>query len=554
MKIKHLISEAPLPPGKRVGINLKIERFDDLRRKLFQYEQSIQSANNMTVPPEVLQQLEDMKAKIRDSVQKLHAEIAEKEEASTTKGVPKSIYKFLQGVEKNCSEIMKIYKNMNRGYDAKFLYRGSSNSQDAIYGKPFEARKAKDSNQELSDYLNQVINDSGLRARRDNAIFVTGDQGQASGYAKPGTYIIFPKDGFAFTWSPNEKDLVFNNRKALEFIDDDIITQIRSAIKENWESVKKFFPHRYDDSLSDFFSSYEIQSDYPGFQSAVREKLISSDFAKYTDGISSLLNIEKVKEYFGFSDQNLAKAIRSKHEIYVDGYYYGLRHTHQDHLLAYLKQMEKPPSENDDLNAMPDLEDLVIGGTDVFTVISGQYEGMSGTVDYVYYSDDKVELKTNYGMHIMVKHDELKPGGSMTTPPPPQLKVDDQVEIVIGPNKGKKGKVNFVNDAGTKADILFDGDDFSSYTPTHMLKKIESSEEPSDSTDYDKNLEPIDDDNKIGAFDLNDPKIESLINNSKEAGYVTYTQLSDILPDNVQFQDIENFLTYLAKLNIEVKD
>jgi hypothetical protein len=61
---------------------------------------------------------------------------------------------------------------------------------------------------EVQEMIDGWMKENGFKALRSNSFFVTGDYEQAMKYGN--VYVIFPKDGFYYTWFEGTKDL-FNH-------------------------------------------------------------------------------------------------------------------------------------------------------------------------------------------------------------------------------------------------------------------------------------------------------------------------------------------------------
>lgn len=107
----------------------------------------------------------------------------------------------LKLISSECSEALQTYRSLNQ-----MLYRGMKTESNVAWfeGMPRENRKATDTSKASHALLNKMFEIAGIKARRDNSIFVSSDLDQASEYGD--IYIIFPKDGFDFSWSPKYKD------------------------------------------------------------------------------------------------------------------------------------------------------------------------------------------------------------------------------------------------------------------------------------------------------------------------------------------------------------
>lgn len=100
----------------------------------------------------------------------------------------------------NCSESIAAMKQAG-----SFLYRGLTADYDIFLGKPRNNRKAMDSDKDVQKEVDKLFIMSGFTALRSNSIFCSGRLGVAKSYGH--AFIIFPINGFTFTWSPKITDL-----------------------------------------------------------------------------------------------------------------------------------------------------------------------------------------------------------------------------------------------------------------------------------------------------------------------------------------------------------
>lgn len=119
----------------------------------------------------------------------------------------KKILGKLEKVEKDCSQILKVYKKAG-----KVLWRGSQSL--FRYGffsglQKFKSRKHRHP-MDTSLFVHKILDDMfeekfGWKARSENSVFVTGHENLARDFGE--TYIFLPFDGFEFIWSPKITDL-----------------------------------------------------------------------------------------------------------------------------------------------------------------------------------------------------------------------------------------------------------------------------------------------------------------------------------------------------------
>lgn len=251
---------------------------------------------------------------------------------------------LIKFIKKNCSEFLKIATKANA-----FLYRGfggsfSDTHKRAFIGMPRENRKPKDSYQNLQDQLDEYLTEKGFTALRSNSLFVTGSKTATSTYGS--MYVIFPLNGYKFTWSQVEDDLILNDSynydkpkwpKAIDALSDKIWDridylelklesatkpetklQLRKAIKllsrfetkvhnltmsaksttvkSNWDKVKKEIAELKKNNIK-----------IPGVNYTIFNKLSELSYNKFDD--------------LKFDCKDLVRAIKKKHEIYLYGQY-----------------------------------------------------------------------------------------------------------------------------------------------------------------------------------------------------------------------------------------
>ena len=323
---------------------------------------------------------------------------------------------FVDLIQKNCSVALKVMQSTN-----SFLYRGikynsnnvprafrgtasgikynSNNVPWAFRGTARSSRPPTDTRPESQRLFDAYLEAAGFGARRSNSIFCSGSLGQCLGYGL--VYMVFPLDGFNFTYSSKYHDLYTNlfshmlpgptnfiNKFAGSSVDSapaiklkEVITRINSVIDQISErlpsrSTLLFFnaTHLIDGALFD-----DIDNPTAGLSKVTKQKINSFISAMNTcltemtahniqvDKFHSLLTVfvNALKEYVTdfskysmknfitpppklanevirglhkFDDKNFAAALKSKHEIIVQGEYYAFaKFTYRDSLSKLLK-------------------------------------------------------------------------------------------------------------------------------------------------------------------------------------------------------------------------
>jgi transcription antitermination factor NusG len=426
MRLRKLF-EAQIQPGQRKGFSLQLKRIEDIQLKVAGIQSTISQLGGVDVPDVLKKQMEDLITAAKIEKEKIYAEISDKSAKNPIiQGIPMSVLKLFKGIEKNASTIMNAYRKTG-----KFLYRGISSSDDALYGKPFDQRRAKDSNPELINALNQSLADQGFAARRDNTTFTTSGIGHAGNYGLP--YIIFPRDGFSFHYSKEIRDLVLDTTKLYLLVDSDIREYIESIVYGNWGKLKPYFSHRFTgDTL---FKDYEYKRDLDGIQNAVANGALPPEFAKYKS-LADLVDSKKVIDNFRYDQSDLDGAINSAHEVMVTGPYYAVRNDRFEKYLTKYIELTKSgtfditpdtKSEKDKFNKSID---AVIGSSDTDfekgSWVEHKYEKIKGIVVDTYHTNDFIQIKNYTGKLLIVNKKNLN---KIETPEIPDYKVGDKVYL-----------------------------------------------------------------------------------------------------------------------------
>lgn len=197
------------------------------------------------------------------------------------------IDRIIDVLNAECSETVEAIRSVG-----KFLYRGVrvGGSNVSTWMKPrhlqgsapsiFKAssrdnRKPLDTPNQIQNMIDGALESAGFRALRSNSIFCSGYKAAAINYGVP--YLVFPINGFDFTWSRRFADLF-----------SDLIDQLNDSTRE------KFFNQFENDPAEWIF-----------------------DIAKY-------------------NNSSLEAALNSNHEIMIRGEYYAIHHQFENVLSRFL--------------------------------------------------------------------------------------------------------------------------------------------------------------------------------------------------------------------------
>jgi hypothetical protein len=195
-KIKKLTE---VEPGEKSELNPEGDFVHPEMQKHMPSPQNLAKAKLLQAKMDKLQkQLE----KLQKAQQKAHDDKwkTQRERESLVDIDPK-IVQIASLIKRDCSYALQSMEEAG-----SWLYRGIKGNPPNIFtGKPRENRWAKDSNDQVQKDFDGLLKAAGFNALRSNSIFCSGRLSQATGYGD--VFMIFPKDGFTFTWSPKYLDL-----------------------------------------------------------------------------------------------------------------------------------------------------------------------------------------------------------------------------------------------------------------------------------------------------------------------------------------------------------
>lgn len=192
-------------------------------------------------------------------------------------------------IEQDCSEAINAVKAANN-----FFYRGHMRkAPDIFIEQPRSDRRSLSTPKHISQYIDKWFEENGFEVRRSNSVFVTGSRGLARTYQRwideGSLVIVFPTNGFKFSWSPKVRDLYLSVLPHL-----DIDHEFQETTKNPWDSSKDFNDIGIP-LLSDLLkvSKYQTDNIVEALKSRneimiTNTKLYSFDADKYTDKLKNI--------------------------------------------------------------------------------------------------------------------------------------------------------------------------------------------------------------------------------------------------------------------------
>lgn len=411
----NIISEAEVKPGERKSISFKVNRLEKLLKKLNQYKKNAETLQNMELPSSTVEELASILNKVNaeiDKVQKAHDEISQTINSSDT---PIKVTNFFNGLLKNCKQVLATYKTLNQGVDSnntgelRFMFRGiKGQNSDAIYGKPFTKRRPKDSPKTADMLFNLAMKEAGFEARRDNSSFVSGNDSHAGGYGN--LYIMFPVDGFSFTWSKKHDDLVLpDNFVKANMVNKPVVSKIKKELEKLDSKVLYKLKWDYNMYMPGVWSADTAVENMSGMREAINDGVLPEEFSELIDQALNVENVKKVIDSYQLTDTDLASAILSDHEIYVSGPYYAIKDTNKNRKMLIEFLNSSTLSDQDLPTSVGKMGSKHFSG-EVVKVLSGKYLGSLATVVKWAGSNTEVSVTDKLGYHknVLVPSDELE--------------------------------------------------------------------------------------------------------------------------------------------------
>jgi hypothetical protein len=258
------------------------------------------------------------KAQFEDEYEKLKAEYERVMAEPDNRQPGENEYTYdtlVNKIKTECSDILSELKNTS-----KVLYRGIKGKGEVFVGRPRTDREPRDSSKINQVYYNAWLKRKGIAARRDNSLFVTSHRALAWSFAegnRDNVYVIFPKNGFKFSWSVNHDDIVIDaadlvNKVLLSKIDDKVYEKYDENSKQVLNTLRgtENLLSAGQMSAANALIDYLNQLDIPEFKNLTVENF-------YPDG--------RFDEYYNVIDTELDRAILSGHEICIAGEYIAVR-------------------------------------------------------------------------------------------------------------------------------------------------------------------------------------------------------------------------------------
>lgn len=114
--------------------------------------------------------------------------------------------KYLEMINRDCSDAVSAMRRVD-----KLLFRGIRKPTSSQYKGSSRENRNTHTNNEMAAKLSEYMTAAGITATRLNSMPTTSDYSVSDVFGHP--YVIFPINGFEFSWSPIIKDFGMFARK-----------------------------------------------------------------------------------------------------------------------------------------------------------------------------------------------------------------------------------------------------------------------------------------------------------------------------------------------------
>lgn len=246
------------------------------------------------------------------------------------RGTEMTVEQAVELIKKDCTQIVSAYRNTDRVF-----FRGVNSTKEAFRGIPHANRKPRDSMPEFHEFLTNMLAAAGAVAGRNNGTFVSSNHGAATMYVEVNdgdVYVIFPLDGFHYTWMRNILDAT--EIAPFEVSDDVLVSKLIRDIN----AAPELKDLHMLDSHDIMFGKFNVVG---RFRNIVKDRSIKTTpvmdkFIK--DGMFGMVTPESFAAKTGLLvDSGLEDALESDgNEVVFTGPYYAVNASEADILLDEL--------------------------------------------------------------------------------------------------------------------------------------------------------------------------------------------------------------------------
>ena len=303
----------PLKPGQKIDLKIVRKKVANLQKLENQAINLNNSYNDLKYTitggsKSIEKKLQELRTEIKNEIGRIKQLMAPSREGDVTK--------IIRILEKDCSEALALYKSSRL-----FMFRGtrSKSPKMAYIGRARDDRNPMDSQIIAQKLYDMLLTKRKIVAQRHNSIFVTSNYLSASDYANGmvnNIFIIFPKNGFNYSWSPKKQDLVleleeFSRKKVLDLKKVSDFKKKLIQISNERKMKKPFFLKPYFNIIDHIYQVKRF----------IKKYKLDFDFDLE---IAKVIKFDVLNKIYNPVNTRIKKALEHKHEILINGEYIAL--------------------------------------------------------------------------------------------------------------------------------------------------------------------------------------------------------------------------------------
>jgi len=241
---------------------------------------------------------------------------------------------IFQQIQSECSDYLQAVYQAGDQY----LYRGVNYRITYFTDQSNPGRKPKDSSLETTILFDQAMTQAGFAAQRRNSKFTTGDLDLAErytgSYSEGEVYVVFPVNGFQFSWSQKHKDMILDDQPKWVM---DGRTQMFDQMARNLPEMNKWkirpnlhrlradwLEHWGDRQDLEHWLIHDIKIPSAMLaKSAEYHTILGYLYGDAEDW--SIIDLPAWHRKFQMTDRDLPSAIRSGNEVLIQGKFHAIQ-------------------------------------------------------------------------------------------------------------------------------------------------------------------------------------------------------------------------------------
>lgn len=243
-------------------------------------------------------------------------ELTESQKIDLASMPPKDL---INEIRSRCSNALDAYQHYGN-----CLYRGLSGKSSTplvFKSHSIENRLARDSDPVASKLIDTYMKRMGFKALRSNSIFTTSIIGATKTYGD--SYAIFPVNGFDFTFSESQRDIILYK---VMMVNDKVQSEIVKIISSKAASETGYLDRTVQiiHQVKAWLAAFKLKDIIPFLK---REGLPEEKLTAIKQLLKEIYN-KDVMKFYKFNNTDFMLGLELGHEMLIRGEYYALSAKH----------------------------------------------------------------------------------------------------------------------------------------------------------------------------------------------------------------------------------